>query len=380
MAQEVHLGLPGPWAEDYREKADHYTTKIGGIPDWPTGDMEIKPELLQCSLCGTKLCLVAQVYAPVEKLKIEERTIYVLVCPTPKCGSNPQSWKVLRAQKCYSSMKTDASGEELGQSNGSSTSSAEEQNGQSNGPSSTSFQEEQNDRTKSRDVNDDDFDLDALAEALEQAATLASNSKKKNKSKRANTPIKQPALKEKASDPATPVLPCFYVYYDKEKYGCKGTVGSSSNELVLANEIVDGANEEEEKWEGEKYEYDKAIGADRYFLKFKKRLDAHPQQCFRYSYGGKPLLPATKLQEASICGLCGSQRQYEMQLMSPLSYFLHEAGNSSSNFAPDSWTWLTLIIYTCSKSCFPPSSDQMRSSCCWGVAEEEILVQEDEAP
>jgi hypothetical protein len=32
------------------------------LQDWPTGDMAIiKPEMLQCSLCGTKLCLVAQV-------------------------------------------------------------------------------------------------------------------------------------------------------------------------------------------------------------------------------------------------------------------------------------------------------------------------------
>jgi pre-rRNA-processing protein TSR4 len=61
-------------------------------------------------------------------------------------------------------------------------------------------------------------------------------------------------------------------------------VCSSSNELVLAKEILETTNDEEEKWEGEKYEYDNAIGADRNFLKFKKRLDAHPQQCFRYLY------------------------------------------------------------------------------------------------
>ena len=33
------------------------------LQDWPTVDMGIKPETLQCSLCGTKLCLVAQVSA-----------------------------------------------------------------------------------------------------------------------------------------------------------------------------------------------------------------------------------------------------------------------------------------------------------------------------
>lgn len=31
-----------------------------------------------------------KVHAPVAKLNIEERIIYVLVCPTPECGPKPQ--------------------------------------------------------------------------------------------------------------------------------------------------------------------------------------------------------------------------------------------------------------------------------------------------
>jgi pre-rRNA-processing protein TSR4 len=69
---------------------------------------------------------------------------------------------------------------------------------------------------------------------------------------------------------------------DNELYGGKGTTYTAYiSELVLDKEAMDAANDEEERWEREKYEYHKAIGVDRTFSKFKKRLDAYPQQCFR---------------------------------------------------------------------------------------------------
>ena len=86
-------------------------------------------------------------------------------------------------------------------------------------------------------------------------------------------------------------LPCFYVYTQSEEstpYESATTDSEPVSELEgnnLLNDIEDPYGIVEgvgELWEGEEYEPEHAVNADRTYLKFKKKLDLSPEQCFRY--------------------------------------------------------------------------------------------------
>lgn len=360
---KVMLGMPGPWADDHCEASDHYTTKIGGLPDWPLPRESLRPDLLDCRVCGNNLCLLAQVYAPISSgtLMIEERVIYVFGCVMPECGSNPLSWRVLRVQKSQNGEVPNTNLQEAVPSTASSVSL-----------SKTHWWEHVD------DGSDDDVDMEELGRAFSEASGLAVNSKQQTSSQNSETSVKSSLIKTKIGrvEFNKPVVPCFYIYTQEEPSRELTSICSNYTSLsIKENESSLDDYDKKETWEEEGYEYDRALNADRTYLKFKKRMDAYPKQCFRYSYNGKPLLATEEVGDPGTCSLCGGARHYEMQLMPPLLYFLQEAADDCCKRLLGNWNWMTLTVYTCPKSCFRLLNKQKSDSEEWLVAEEAVLLQ-----
>ncbi|KAL1290808.1 hypothetical protein HN51_059327 [Arachis hypogaea] len=361
MAKVTLLGMPGPWAHNHREPADPYTTKVGGLPDWPLPNHAVDANLLHCGNCGTKLCLIAQVYAPlsIPNRSLQQRLLFLFGCLTPKC----HSWRVLRLQNIHD---------------------ADDNSLLAHVPDEPSAAA----ALSNDDDSEDEVDVQELGKALFAATTFATPSnlktKKKKKKNKKKTPGSQNHKPPAAAplDADTPVMPCFYIYTQEEPPSKDlNSVCSSYSSLSVKENGNDAEyhSQTEETWDKEQYEYDKALTADRTYLKFKKRLDSYPEQCFRYSFGAKPLLAAAAEIDPGSCGRCGRPRQFEMQLMPPLLYFLQETLEGEQRQMIENWEWMTLIAFTCSESCHEQIEQAKPDSKGWIVVEEIVVAQYEES-
>lgn len=391
----IILGMPGPWAEDNCEASDHYTTKIGGLPDWPMAAEEINRDLLKCGECGGDLGLVAQVYAPLEtdRLYIEERTLFIFGCPLANCGISPLSWRTIRVQKDTPY----AESSQLGVANGRSMLEASS----SSDHSTTSIQlsdratgEEQHQNFDMDEWWEDDIwrpetdgedgdgygalEMQELGRALQEAGYMAAHHPENQNGGSHSLSEEANVIEAGILESNLPVLPCFYIYSQNESHPSRGSRAVTALHASLDFEERQNYGYEdvgEEDWKGEEYEHGRALNADRTYLKFKKRLDCHPEQCFRYCRVGQPLLANKDQVDPGVCPLCGGPRVYEMQLMPPVLYYLQQACKDlPSTHSANNWDWLTLFVYTCAQSCSGPTGNNSGEKE-WLVVEEATIIQ-----
>lgn len=81
------------------------------------------------------------------------------------------------------------------------------------------------------------------------------------------------------------------------------------------------------------------------------RIELAPSQCVRWCPGGSPLRTHFKSTESRVppCPFCGAARQFEMQLVAPLVYFLTKDIGEKNN---ECLHFSNVLIYTCSQHCY----------------------------
>eukprot|EP01024_Parvocaulis_polyphysoides_P011467 TRINITY_DN14015_c0_g2_i5.p2 TRINITY_DN14015_c0_g2~~TRINITY_DN14015_c0_g2_i5.p2 ORF type:complete len:218 (-),score=13.83 TRINITY_DN14015_c0_g2_i5:415-1068(-) len=159
-------------------------------------------------------------------------------------------------------------------------------------------------------------------------------------------------------------LPGFYIHVAGEPR--KDTL--NSNEEKYVNQLLQQYQQQDvetpseaDTQKNERYEKQILEKVDTSMIKFMKRVNRSPQQCARYGFGGQCLWPAQfKLGDVPKCPLCGADRVFELQLMSPLIACLQECcqwiGDNTEEVgyaqqAIDNWQWLTIACFTCSQNC-----------------------------
>ncbi|KAF6032356.1 PDCD2L [Bugula neritina] len=314
------------------EAIDSYTSKIGGKPMIYNG----KAVSLKCRCCTVRDCtLVCQLYCPVDDEY--HRTLYVFSCSNLSCYKTNLGWQVLRIQQPVSNV-------------------------------TASNKHEQPTKSAAFDIEWSVGDADDWGDSQENSECSWDD----------NSPYNTPPLNTREASETSRVDETRVYDLEHAVYGL--SLGSSTDSLgfdsyyvsvseeVIAQpkfskqdrQLLDDYNLEDASLNnrkggaatksatnGEHYEKTHVAHGDTVFYKFMKALSKNPSQIIRYDYCGNPL-PMTSIDTSSIsaCQNCGSQRVFEVQLMPSLMQSL-TMNNQATHLDVG-----TLIIYSCSKSCW----------------------------
>ncbi|EAL64907.1 hypothetical protein DDB_G0284887 [Dictyostelium discoideum AX4] len=371
--------------EEEEEDDYPYSTKIGGSPIWCAQPPNHLKDL-KCNMCSSNLSFLLQAYCPLNSLPDYERNFYVFVCPSNECNPLSSGWRVI---KCLDPLK-------------------EEEEDLQNEQIEDKVQELHQQNVIEKPLDDwgvedsDDWGISSTTTTTTTTTASVTNSidqllkirddaikeekkriKEEEQQKKNNNKIniEDDCINEEEiisgviipDDKSNKFQSCTLFIDEESIYTKKDKKSSNKNNnnneesdlnqsiLKKYQGIENTFGDESAEWSDETYEYVK----DRVFSKFIKKISFAPDQCLRYSYGGKPLpMTAEGVKLLTFnqinnlpphCSICNSVKVFEFQILSTLiaQIKLRDPLDPKKNQLEFS----NAFIYTCPNNCFDKQKD-----------------------
>lgn len=353
-AAAVKLGDLAWEAVDEEESKDLRLSRIGGAPAWPPASAAIAPDLLLCRRCAGKLAFLGQLHSSYEASVC--RILYLFTCLAPGCGGDERAWRVLRAVVPLAGVAA-AGARPSGEAHMGLLPAGDEE-----------------DWTCAA-AAPQDVELDELLQTRDAAARRAGaggaaaprcGTAPAEAVAAATEEVLLGELDRSFAMEGLAPLPPFPLQIYEEPAALQQ---STEHELeLLARYRASAEHELEAEFADEaaaalEAEADDDEGANKWLLKFQKRLGRSPRQVVRYSWDGRPLWIAQPPPQAENsawpppCEHCGGRRVFELQVLPTLLYEVRQRLEGRADLEIE---WGTVMVYTCAEDCRGSSGGHAR--------------------
>ncbi|RZF49093.1 hypothetical protein LSTR_LSTR008379 [Laodelphax striatellus] len=368
--------------DKYKSQVDFTCNKIGGKPDWPSGENRQNPT---CRLCSLSLPLILQIYAPIDNSF--HRTIYIFACINPNCwnqnGSHVPCGTSGRTEVVVPTVNTtdwcDGADNWEDEENGNTIELV------SNHPSSD---EEHDISTAMADLNVNERNANrgglsgaqgggggggAMGRLLSPTATAEIEGGDESEVVTIDTPpsaqVNVISLFEQAAPvPQVPSSSLFFAPYFisvGEEERCTSNSPTNSEHV---KELLQGFHQ---SWQGveeqtggnggapadvcggEKYERSIPAHGDKMFHSFLCRIQSNPGQLLRYCRdGGSPLFLYPPLDVPVRCRYCQGELVFELQILPTIISRLRLMTSATGVDQGEHLEFGSVFLFSCRRSCW----------------------------